>query len=309
MILEGLILKGIGGFYYVETTDSIKTGIGKSIYECRARGKFRLDGITPLAGDKVSIDAMEDMTGFVIDVFERKNYLVRPPVANIDNLFIICSLENPAPDTLIIDKTIAAAVQKDITPIVVITKADIESKAKTAKRLMEIYKKAGIVCYCVSGITGEGTDEIKKLMQGKISALTGNSGAGKSTLLNALFPDFKLKTGEVSQKLGRGRHTTREVELYKIGDSAYVADTPGFSSFAIERYEMTDKDEIIYGFTDMMKYFGKCKFVSCSHTCEKGCAIIEAVKNGEISESRFESYVAMYNEVKDIKQWQLHKNV
>lgn len=301
MIIEGLILKGIGGFYYVETTDGI--------YECRARGKFRKDKITPLAGDRVTIDAAEDRTGFVTQIHPRKNYLVRPPVANIDHLFIICSLKEPKPDTCIIDKSVAAAELRDIDPVIVITKSDFTECRELAEKLRMIYEKAGICCLPVSSLTGEGTEEIRKLMVGNISALTGNSGAGKSTLLNAIFPDFQLKTGEISQKLGRGRHTTREVELYKIGENAYVADTPGFSTFDIERYEMTDKSEIIYGFRDLMQYFGQCQFTSCTHTCEKGCAVLEAVEKGEISRSRWNSYLQMFNEVKDRKQWQINKNV
>lgn len=301
MIIEGLILKGIGGFYYVETTDGI--------YECRARGKFRKDKITPLAGDRVTLDAVEDGTGFVTQIHPRKNYLVRPPVANIDHLFIICSLKDPKPDTCIIDKSVAAAELRDIDPVVIITKSDFAECRDLAEKLRLIYEKAGISCLTVSSLTGEGTEEIRKLMTGNISALTGNSGAGKSTLLNAIFPDFQLKTGEISQKLGRGRHTTREVELYKIGENAYVADTPGFSTFDIERYEMTDKSEIVYGFRDLMHYFGQCQFTSCTHTCEKGCAILEAVENGEISRSRWNSYLQMFNEVKDRKQWQINKNV
>lgn len=301
MLMEGLILKGIGGFYYVETTDDI--------YECRARGKFRKDKITPLAGDHVVIDAAEDLSGFVTQIHPRKNYLIRPPVANIDHLFVICSLKDPKPDTCIIDKTVAAAELRDIDPVIVITKTDFIECRESAERLRAIYEKAGIACHTVSSVTGEGTVELKALMEGGISALTGNSGAGKSTLLNAIFPDFQLKTGEISQKLGRGRHTTREVELYKIGGSAYVADTPGFSTFDIERYEMTDKSDLIYGFRDMMRYFGDCKFTSCTHTCEKGCAILEAVEAGEISRSRWNSYTQMFNEVKDRKQWQISKNV
>ena len=301
MIIEGLILKGIGGFYYVETTDGI--------FECRARGKFRKDKITPLAGDHVTIDAAEDLTGFVTLIHTRKNYLIRPPVANVDHLFIICSLKDPKPDTYMIDKTVAAAELREIEPVIVITKTDFSECRDSAERLQAIYQKAGIACHSVSSITGEGTKAVQAYMEGGISALTGNSGAGKSTLLNAIFPDFQLKTGEISQKLGRGRHTTREVELHKIGLGAYVADTPGFSTYDVEHSERTDKSKLIYGFRDMMRYFGECKFTSCTHTCEKGCAVLEAVEKGSISRSRWNSYHQMFNEVKDRKQWQINKNV
>lgn len=153
-------------------------------------------------------------------------------------------------------------------------------------------------------MTGRGVDQVRALLRGKISAFTGNSGVGKSTLLNAVFPEFQLKTGEISQKLGRGRHTTREVELYKLEGGGYVADTPGFSTFDIERYRLTDKERLAYGFREFLPYLGECQFTSCSHTCEKGCAILQAVEEGKISRSRHESYCSMYQEVKDVKQWQ-----
>lgn len=295
MSVKGLILKGIGGFYYVQTA--------QGIYECRARGIFRKEKITPYAGDVVGIDAENDMKGTVSEIFPRKNYLIRPPVANIDNLFIVVSLVTPGPEPLIIDKTIAAAEMRDISPVVVITKADL-GEEETAQRLLEIYRTANIPCYIVSSVTGTGTQDIVPLLQGKVSAFTGNSGAGKSTLLNALFPDFQLKTGEISEKLGRGRHTTREVELHCVGNNSYVADTPGFSTFDIERYEMTDKDQLVYGFREFMPLFGTCKFGSCTHTVEPGCAIAKAVAEGSIAKSRYNSYLAMYQEIKDKKTWQ-----
>lgn len=296
---EGLILKGIGGFYYVKTQSGV--------YECRARGKFRKEKKTPYAGDHVRIETQPDGKGVVDEILPRKNHLIRPPVANIDNLFITVSLVTPSPEPLLIDKTIVAAELRDIFPVVVITKADL-SEDQTAQRLKGIYEKAGISCFIVSSLTREGITEIRPLLHGKISAFTGNSGAGKSTLLNALFPDFDLKTGEISEKLGRGRHTTREVELYPVGEDGYVADTPGFSTFDIERYKITDKEQLIYGFREFMPLFGTCKFNSCTHTGESGCAIAEAVKNGSIAESRYKSYLAMYQEIKDKKPWQISKN-
>lgn len=290
--LEGLVRKGIGGFYTVETP--------QGDFTCTARGKFRKERISPYAGDRVRITAEEDGTGALEEILPRKNFLVRPPIANIDQLFIVSSLRDPYPEPLIIDKTIAVAEMMDICPVLVLTKTDLDDPSE----LKAIYDLAGVPCLVVSSKTGDGVDPVRQLLRGKISAFTGNSGVGKSTLLNAVFPHFDLKTGEVSQKLGRGRHTTREVELYKLQDGGYVADTPGFSTFDIERYRLTDKEKLAFGFREFAPYLGKCQFSSCSHTCEKGCAILQAVEEGKIPRSRFESYCAMYEEIKDVKQWQ-----
>lgn len=304
MKLNGLIIKGIGGFYYIEADEDGK------IYECKARGKFRKEKITPYAGDRVLIDtdviidSEIENTAAIDEIYERRNYIIRPPVANLDNLFIISSVKEPSPDTLLIDKAAAIATMSEITPILVLTKTDLSGFDEITAEIKAIYDMAGIKCIVVSSVTNKGVSEVKKLLDGKISAFTGNSGVGKSTLLNALFPNFNLKTGETSQKLGRGRHTTREVELHKI-DGGYVADTPGFSTFDMARQGMNDKEQLIYGFSDFMPYFGKCRFTSCTHTGEKGCAIAEAVNNSEIAKSRYQSYLAMYDEIKDIKSWQI----
>ena len=290
--LEGLVRKGIGGFYTVETP--------QGDFTCTARGKFRKERISPYAGDRVRITAEEDGTGALEEILPRKNFLARPPIANIDQLFIVSSLRDPYPEPLIIDKTIAVAEMMDISPVLVLTKTDLDDPSE----LKAIYDLAGVPCLVVSSKTGDGVDPVRQLLRGKISAFTGNSGVGKSTLLNAVFPHFDLKTGEVSQKLGRGRHTTREVELYKLQDGGYVADTPGFSTFDIERYRLTDKEKLAFGFRESAPYLGECQFSSCSHTCEKGCVILQAVEEGKIPRSRFESYCAMYEEIKDVKQWQ-----
>ncbi len=292
MELQGFVRKGIGGFYYVEA--------GGKLYTCTARGKFRKERISPYAGDRVRITIKPDGTGSLDEIFPRKNFLVRPPVANLDSLFVVTSVCDPAPVALLLDKTIAAAEVRGIEPVLVLTKTDLQDGSAWE----EIYRRAGIPCLTVSSETGEGVEKVRRLLTGKISAFTGNSGVGKSTLLNALFPEFELRTGEISQKLGRGRHTTREVELYPIGENSYVADTPGFSTFDIERYHLTDKEQLVFGFREFVPYLDQCQFASCSHTCEKGCAVLQAVKDGKISRSRHESYVSMYQEIKDVKQWQ-----
>ena len=298
--LKGLILKGIGGFYYVETEDGI--------YECRARGIFRKEKITPYAGDHVEIETDGDFKGVVTKILLRSNYLIRPPVANIDNLFIVASLKSPVPNRLVIDKTIAAAELREIEPILLITKLDLSEDDKR-ERMEDSYRKAGIRCIAVSADTGEGISEIGKLLTKKISAFTGNSGVGKSTLLNKLFPRLDLRTGEISDKLGRGRHTTREVELFPLENGGYVADTPGFSTFEIEKYDMTEKENLIYGFREFGKYSEECRFSSCTHTGEKGCGVLQAVHEGSISKSRYSSYLEMYQEIKDRKPWMANKNV
>ncbi|MCH5299056.1 MAG: ribosome small subunit-dependent GTPase A [Ruminococcus sp.] len=289
--INGIILKSTGGFYYVEAAGDI--------YECKARGIFRKKNNSPRVGDRVEISVPDDGYSAIEKILPRKNTLRRPPLANIDMLVIVVSTVDPAPNYLVIDKMTAAAVDNEIEPVVVISKSDL----KSGDELCETYRKAGIKAFQYSPENAESVAEIKNLLNGKISAFTGNSGVGKSTLLNILYPDLALETGEISEKLGRGRHTTRTVELFKIG-SGYVADTPGFSTVDLERYNMIDKDNIQFCFPEFKEYLTTCQFTSCSHTCEKGCSIIAAVKDGIIPESRHKSYVAMYDEVKDIKEWQ-----
>ena len=292
-IRNGRIIKGIGGFYYVETEEQL--------YSCKARGVFRKKGITPLAGDLVEIRLGEDGTGYVEEILPRKNFLTRPPVANIDQLIVVTSVCDPSPNTLLLDEAIAAAEDKEIEPVVVVSKTDLES----GEWLRDIYEKAGIPFFAVSSVTDEGIEAVKSLLKGKVTAFTGNSGVGKSSLLNRIDPRLALETGEISQKLGRGRHTTRKVELLKLGDDTYVADTPGFSSISLEQCDLVRKENLQFCFREFEPYRNQCKFPSCSHTCEKGCAVLQAVQEGEIHLSRHTSYVAMYNEVKDLKEWEM----
>ena len=289
--LDGIIIKGIGGFYYVEVADEI--------FECKARGIFRKKNNSPLVGDRVKISVPEDGFASIDHIYERKNKLIRPALANIDTLIIVCSTVEPVPNSLVIDKMVATAIDNDIEPVIVISKTDL----KSGDDIADIYRKAGIKTFVYSVENQNAVDEIKLLLKNKITAFTGNSGVGKSTLLNILYPTLNLETGVISDKLGRGRHTTRTVELFKF-DGGYVADTPGFSTVDLERFNIIHKDNIQFCFPEFQEYLTTCKFVSCSHTCEKGCSIIEAVENGLISKSRHNSFVAMYNEVKDIKEWQ-----
>lgn len=288
--INGLIIKAISGFYYVEAADAV--------YECKARGAFRKKGLSPAVGDRVEITLQKEGSAEVEKILPRKNLLVRPPLANLDRLFVVASAAEPAPNPLIIDKITAVAVSKGIEPVVVFTKSDLAD----CKELLESYSKAGIKAMEYSIKTSEGREEIISMLKDKISAFTGNTGVGKSSLLNSLFPELEIATGEISKKLGRGKHTTRHSELYSVG-GGYVADTPGFSTVDIERYELIQKDEIAYCFPEFEPYLTKCKFTSCSHTVEKGCEIIAAVERGEIPISRHNSYKMMYDEVKDIPSW------
>ena len=291
--LNGRIRKGIGGFYYVEAADEI--------YECKARGVFRKEKMSPLVGDKVTISINENAENTIDEIMPRKNALTRPPVVNIDNLIIVVSTVEPKPSTLVIDKLIAVAEHKNIEPIIVITKSDLAS----AQEIFDIYTLAGFKTIIVSNETKDGVDKVKAVLKDKISALTGNSGVGKTSLLNNLDETLALKTAQISKKLGRGRHTTRQAELYRVCDG-FVVDTPGFSSFEIDKSDIILKDELAYCFRDFSDYIEKCKFYpSCTHTADKGCAVVEAVNEGKISKSRHNSYVQLYNEVKDIKEWNL----
>lgn len=287
----GLILKGIGGFYYVKA--------GDTVYECKARGVFRRNAITPLVGDHVKLLIEENQSPVIAEILPRKNSLIRPPMANLDQLVLVAATCDPAPSTLVIDKIIAAAEDKGISPILVISKIDLEQ----AQWLRDIYEPIGFPVVPVSSATGEGVKQVKELLRGKITAFTGNSGVGKSSLLNQIDRRFCLETGEISRKLGRGRHTTRQVELFPLEGGGYVADTPGFSAIQMERYDVVHKEQLPYCFREFEPFLDQCRFPSCSHTCEKGCAVLEAVREGKISRSRHESYVALYQEVKDWKEW------
>ncbi|MCR5111979.1 MAG: ribosome small subunit-dependent GTPase A [Ruminococcus sp.] len=287
-VTSGIITKCLGGLYTVESPDGI--------YECKARGIFRNKGISPCAGDGVKLE-----NGVISEILPRKNSIIRPPLANLDQLIFVVSTCSPAPNYLILDKFIAIAEYKGITPIVVITKTDLGDSSE----ICDIYGNIGIDVISVDYDSPETVDTVRTMLAGKISAFTGNSGAGKSTLLNAVDSSLNIPTGEISRKLGRGRHTTRHAELYKLSDGGYIADTPGFSTFETNRYDIIRKEELAGCFREMDEYIGQCRFSDCAHVCEKGCAVVEAVEAGKISRSRHESYKTMYEEAKQIKEWEL----
>ncbi len=290
--INGRIIQSISGFYFVEAADAV--------FECKAKGSFRKKNITPLVGDNVVIE-VDETKGTVAEILDRKNFLVRPPVANIDRLFIVSSVLDPKPNLYVIDKLSAFAVFHNIEPIIVFSKCDLADYSDYEK----IYSRSKMKTVCCSSVNNQGIDEIQKLIDGNVCAFTGNSGVGKSSILNAICPELALATNETSSKLGRGKHTTRIVSLYKIGNG-FVADTPGFSSIDFENTsERIFKDELPECFPEFADFSESCKFsLSCSHTNDKGCAILKAVDDGIIAKERHESYVKMYDEVKNFKKWE-----
>ena len=288
---EGRIRKALSGFYYVDT--------GSEVLTCRARGKFRKEGISPLVGDRVEVRELGNGEGFVEAILPRKNAFSRPAVANIDQLVVIASGAIPKTDPFLIDRVAAIAALKDCGVMVLLNKCDLDC----ADALYAIYAAAGFPTLRVSAETGEGIEELKPLIAGKLSAFTGNSGVGKSSILNALDPAFQLQVGDVSQALGRGRHTTRHVELFHLSCGADVVDSPGFSSFETDEL----KHRLPETFVEFRPYLDQCRFVGCSHTKEKGCAVLEAVRAGKIQRSRHASYVRLYEELKPLQDWQERK--
>ncbi len=291
---EGIITKAVGGVYYVDALDGSEEGV-----KCAARGIFRNRGISPAAGDHVTVERGENAEPVITGIRERKNYLVRPPLANLDVIVFVNSTAEPAVNTFILDKLIAIADSKGIQPIVVFTKIDL----KSAGEYPEIYRKIGIPVCSVDNTTGSGADEVRGLISGKIAAFIGNSGVGKSSLLNVLYPELNLETAHISKKLGRGRHTTRQVELFK--KNGYIADTPGFSTVDTERYCRLPKDELDLAFREFRPFIGKCEFSDCVHVKERGCAVREAVETGEIARGRYNSYLRMFEEAKKINDWEV----
>ena len=288
---QGVIMKALSGFYYVDVEGRTVT--------CRGRGKLRYEKVKPLVGDRVEVSLAGDGTGAVDAVLPRKNQFSRPAVANLDQLVILASRVNPVTDPFLIDRLTAMAEGRGCQVVICLNKCDLDQ----ADELYSVYRAAGFPTLRVSAVTGEGTGELKALLAGKVSAFTGNSGVGKSSILNALEPTFALETGEVSDKLGRGRHTTRHVELFRIG-GGLAADTPGFSSLEGDALELPEKELLARSFREFAPYLDQCRFVGCSHRKEAGCAVLAAVAAGEIPENRHKSYCRLYEEADQRKSWE-----
>lgn len=292
----GIITKALSGFYYVSS--------GETTVECRGRGKLRLEGSSPLVGDIVDYVADQNGKGTVERILPRKNSFLRPAVANIDCMVILACAVNPVTDPFLIDRVTAASENAGCEVIICINKADLDS----GEELYNIYRTTPYSLIRTSAETGQGIELLRKAISGKICAFTGNSGVGKSSILNKLSPELKIKVGDVSGKLGRGRHTTRHVELFSLGDGAYIADTPGFASFDMERTEHIPKENLQYVFGEFGPYLGKCRFDDCAHINEPDCAVLNAVSSGLISSRRHSSYVRLYNEAARIKDWEIKQN-
>lgn len=289
--MTGRIDKALSGFYYVE--------VGGRTLACRARGKFRKAGISPLVGDRVECTELSGGEGVIETILPRRNAFDRPAVANIDQLVIVASEAIPRTEPFLIDRMTAIAALKGCDVLVCVNKCDLAS----GEELHDYYARSGFPVVCVSALSGEGMDLLKESISGKLSAFTGNSGVGKSSILNALDPSFRIATGEVSQALGRGRHTTRHVELYRLSCGAEIIDTPGFSSFDTEGMSLQLKQHLPETFPEFAPYLDGCRFIGCSHTREKGCAVLAAVRDGRIVKGRHESYLRLYEELKDLKEW------
>ena len=290
--MTGRILRSLSGFYDVQTQSGIIT--------CRGRGSLRKTHQTPLTGDMVEI-TVEKGKGMVEKILPRRNCFVRPAVANVDALVVFAANVNPVTEPFLIDRVAAIAGDQEVEVILCVNKCDLDP----AIDLVRIYRNAGFTVIQASAETGQGVEELRTLLQGKLTAFTGNTGVGKSSMLNQLAPELKLATGEVSEKLGRGRHTTRHVELYRLDEETYVADTPGFSSFDTDQMDVILKENLQYSFPDFGPYVGNCQFHDCSHRKEPGCGVRAALEAGKVEPTRYDSYLKLYEKASQIKLWEL----
>ena len=291
-MLTGRIIRCVSGEYDVQTE--------KKVIRCRGRGILRRGEQTPLVGDFVQI-TVEKGRGMVEKLLPWRNRFVRPAVANVDALVIFAANVNPVTKPFLIDRVAAIAGDREVPVYICVNKCDLDP----AQDLAAIYRRAGFPVIQASAETGQGVEELRTLLKGKLTAFTGNSGVGKSSMLNRLCPELGLATGEVSEKLGRGRHTTRHVQLYRLDEDTYVVDTPGFSSFDTDQMDVILKENLQYAFPDFAPYLGKCQFHDCTHRSEPGCAITAALAAGDIEPTRYDSYLKLYDKVSQIKEWEL----
>lgn len=292
---EGVIIKALSGFYYVRTDDNT--------IECKGSGKLRHKGLSPLVGDRVTISVDANGKGRIEEVHPRINSFIRPAVANIEALICVTSDAIPVTDTYLVDRLTVTAVHNHCQVIIAINKVDL---VRTA-RLEEIYRATGVPVIACSAETGEGIEQLRQAVAGKICAFTGDSGVGKSSILNALNPAFSLRVGEVSDKLGRGRHTTRHVELFDLGHGTWLIDTPGFASFDMEAVDPIMCGDLQHAFPEFEPYLGACRFNDCAHLKEPDCAVRSAVEEGHIHKKRYQSYKLMYADASKYKHWEMKK--
>ena len=288
----GRIIRSLSGFYDVQLPQGVVT--------CRGRGILRKEQITPLTGDLAEV-TVTGSKGMVETILPRKNSFIRPAVANVDALVLFAANVNPVTEPFLLDRVTAIAGNQNVMCVICVNKSDLDA----GEKLVQIYRRAGFPVISTSAKTGEGIEQLRQLLRGRLTAFTGNSGVGKSSVLNRLCPELELATGEVSEKLGRGRHTTRHVQLYSLGEDTYVMDTPGFSSFDTDQMDVILKENLQYAFQDFSEYIGRCQFADCSHRKEPGCAVRKAVEEERICPSRYDSYLKLYEKSAQLKQWEL----
>lgn len=292
--MQGKIIKGIAGFYYVHVVES-------GLYECKAKGIFRKEKLKPLVGDIVEIDILDEteLKGNITEIIERKNELIRPAVANIDQALVVFAVTKPKPHFNLLDRFLIMMESKDIPVVLCFNKKDIATEPEI-QELKDIYEKCGYRIVFTSAVEEENTEELKQLLQGKTTAIAGPSGVGKSSLINLFQPNANMETGSISEKIERGKHTTRHSELIWIEDNTYIMDTPGFSSLYTNDFE---KEELKYYFTEFSEYEGQCRFLGCDHIHEPGCAVKQALDEGKIHLVRYTNYLEMYNELKEKRRY------
>lgn len=293
---KGIILKGIGGFYYVEDFEK-----KDNIYECKARGLFRKDNVVPLVGDIVDFTVIDQTKkqGWIDKIYERKTELVRPAVANVDQMISVISVKSPEPDLMLLDKLLVCAQSRKIQPVICINKIDLDEETTRVEEIADIYRKALYTVVCTSArCGGQGIEILKDLLKGRVTVFAGQSGVGKSTLMNAIFDKSIMEVGQVSEKIERGRHTTRHAQLVRLENEGYVVDTPGFSSFSLEDIYYFELQHYYHEFDE---YKNGCKFSPCSHITEPGCKVMTAVDEGLISSSRYNRYCQLFAQIKNKK--------